>query len=275
MASRTMRTRRTTSHESVRNMRKRRMVGKHVAKYFKSKVHYGIVEAYEEPYWRVRYDDDDEEHFDEEELKIHLRLNEELATSGEETTSGEEATSGEESGAEDEEEVERVFPCEGDSDTEDDEEMERVFYKTRTSSIYVDKDKKVLSSYQCLLWKQMEIFEAGPDDVGSGVQGRINPVRLGQVGIRCRHCASLTKGRPSGGLYYSRNFLGLYVLAQNIAKGHLETKCKLIDARVRAKLIKLCQVRKRSSLGTKGYFVKRFRAMGIYEKDGCLRWRKT
>jgi hypothetical protein len=97
-----------------------RMVGSHVAKYFESTVHNGIVEAYEEPYWRIRYDDDeDEEHFDEEELKIHMRLNKEIDTSGEETVT------------EDEEEVERVFACEDKSEAEDDEELERVFIQKK------------------------------------------------------------------------------------------------------------------------------------------------
>jgi hypothetical protein len=305
------------------------MVGRRVAKYFKSKVYYGVVEAYEKPYWLIKYDDNDEEHFDEDELKENMRLNEEIAALSEDETVTED----------EEEEVKRVFPCEEseaeddeelveeseaedgeelveeseaedgedlveESEAEDDEELveeseaeddEELFEESeaeddedfeeseaeddkeleRVSSIYVDSDKKVLSSHQCLLRKQIEIFETGPDDVGD-VQGRINPICLGQVGIRCRHCASATKkSRASGGVYYSKNIRGLYQVAQNMAIDHLEKKCKLVDARIRAKLIKLRQVRKRSSEGTKEYWAKRLRVMGIYENKGCLRWRKT
>jgi hypothetical protein len=270
-----MRTRRTGSLETVQEMRTRRsqkrrwrrwrkaQVGRHVAKYFNKKVHYGIVEADEEPYWRVRYDDDDEEHFNVEELKEHLRLYEEIATLGED-----------ESGlSEGEEGVERVFPCEV-SETEDDEEMERVFIQKRTL-IYEDKDKKVLSAYQCLLRKQIEIFETGPDDVGGDVQGQINAIRLGQVRIRCRHCASLAKkARASSGVYYSKSIRGFYQLAVNLTKFHLEKNCKLVDKRIAAKLAKLRQTGMRSARGTKEYWAERLRVMGLYKKEGCVRLRK-
>jgi hypothetical protein len=107
-----------------------------------------------------------------------------------------------------------------------------------------------------------------------GVQGRINPIRLGQVGIRCRHCGSLTnKAQASGGgVYYSRTIRGLYHLAQLMAKGHLEN-CKMVDAPTRAKLAKLCQSSKRSANGTQEFWFKRWQAMGVYEKKGCL-WSK-
>jgi hypothetical protein len=142
-----------------------------------------------------------------------------------------------------------AIPEHSTDETEDDEVLERVFTKRRSPSLCIHDDKKVLSTYQCLLRKQIQIFEAGPKDV-VGVQGRINPIRLGQVGIRCRHCGSLTnKAQASGGgVYYSRTILGLYHLAQLMAKGHLEN-CKMVDAPTRAKLAKLRQSSKRSANG--------------------------
>jgi hypothetical protein len=50
-------------------------------------------------------------------------------------------------------------------------------------------DRRFLSAYQCLLRGQIEYFVATAGDAASTVKGRNVPIREGQVGIRCRHCA--------------------------------------------------------------------------------------
>jgi hypothetical protein len=141
--------------------------------------------------------------------------------------------------------------------------------------IYLDYDEEVLTRYQCLLRKQIELFEAGPDDVRGSAQGRNTPIHLGQVGIRCRHCASLTKNaRARGAVYYSKTIDGLYQVAQNMSKLHLQKHCNLVDAYTRSELIKLHQVRNRAS-GGKEYWSECLRVMGVYEDKGCLRFQKT
>jgi hypothetical protein len=155
----------------------------------------------------------------------------------------------------------RVFACEGG--TEGDKELESL-------SIYDVNDKMVLSEYQCLLRRQIEIFETGPNGVGVDVQGQVNAIRLGQVGIRCRHCASLTnKTRAIGGVYYSKTIRGLYQLAQNMARGHLEKNCKMVGAPICAKLAKLRQSSKKSGWGTNEYWSKRWWVMSVYEKGAA------
>lgn len=74
--------------------------------------------------------------------------------------------------------------------------------------IFMDFDVETLTEYQCLLRKQIELFEAGPEDIKASAQGRNNPILLGQVGIRCRHCTQLPlKCRPRGAVYYSRTIV--------------------------------------------------------------------
>jgi hypothetical protein len=64
-------------------------------------------------------------------------------------------------------------------------------------------DSRCLSSYQSLIREQIEIFQAIPADVEANAQGRNRPVVLGQVGIRCRHCARVPpRQRKSGSVYY-------------------------------------------------------------------------
>jgi hypothetical protein len=62
----------------------------------------------------------------------------------------------------------------------------------RSYLLYTESDERNLSQYQCMARKQIEIFEATPDDANINAQGRNRPVLVGQVGIRCKHCAKTT-----------------------------------------------------------------------------------
>ena len=64
-------------------------------------------------------------------------------------------------------------------------------------------DRMRLSPFQCLARQQIELFEATEKDVQSGARGRNNPIILGQVGIRCKHCAHLSPtSRNRGAVYF-------------------------------------------------------------------------
>jgi hypothetical protein len=53
--------------------------------------------------------------------------------------------------------------------------------KTRDPvSMFRPSDEEVLAEYQCLLRRQIEFFEASPEDVSSNAQGRNKPIQLGQ-----------------------------------------------------------------------------------------------
>ena len=77
--------------------------------------------------------------------------------------------------------------------------------------LHMDTDEEVLTEYQVLLRKQIELFEANEEDIKGSAQGRNTPIILGQVGIRCRFCSSLTSSsRPRGAVYYSQTIDGIY-----------------------------------------------------------------
>jgi hypothetical protein len=154
-------------------------------------------------------------------------------------------------------------------------------------SLHLDLDEQTLSDYQCLLRKHIELFETRPEDIQSGVQGRNTPIRVGQVGIRCRHCSSVCRSetglgsndtkfrvrRPSkGAIYYSRTLDGLYQVAQNLTKVHLCNSCPNIPSDVKARLSELQKVNKRTS-GGKEYWVYGLKEFGVYEDKDMLRFR--
>ena len=77
--------------------------------------------------------------------------------------------------------------------------------------------------HQYFLRQQIEVFQANEEDVSTHIRGRNKPVSLGQVGIRCRHCAHVpVMRRQKGSTYYPTNKLGIYQAAQNISTSHLQ-----------------------------------------------------
>ena len=79
----------------------------------------------------------------------------------------------------------------------------------RSRVLYLDGDEQYLTDYQCLLRRQLEVFEAGPNDLRGSTQGRNAQIVLGQVGLRCRHCANLPlAARTKGAVYFSQTIEG-------------------------------------------------------------------
>lgn len=138
--------------------------------------------------------------------------------------------------------------------------------------LYVNCDDDSLSEYQCLVRKQIELFEAGRDDVGSNAQGRNRPIVIGQVGIRCRHCTMLPpKHRARGAIYYPAKLTGIYQAAQNMASAHLGEHCQHVPVPLRNELNRL-RDRKSSAGGGKKYWADGVRVLGVYEDEDGLRF---
>lgn len=77
--------------------------------------------------------------------------------------------------------------------------------------MYIEADEDNLSEYQCYLRQQIEIFEVNPEDLQYNAQKMNKAVVLGQVGIRCKYCATQDPWeRTRGAVYYSASLGGLY-----------------------------------------------------------------
>lgn len=138
--------------------------------------------------------------------------------------------------------------------------------------VFMDSDKEVLTPYQCLLRQHIELFEAGALDIRGTAQGRNTRILLGQVGVRCRHCAALPQvARSRGAVYYSQTIEGIYQVAQNMSKVHLMKGCHRVPPEVQSKLNSLREDNQRAS-GGKDYWSDGIRALGVYEIGRCLRF---
>ena len=136
----------------------------------------------------------------------------------------------------------------------------------------MEHDSSCLTAYQCFLRKQIELFEAGHEELNGTAQGRNTPLKYGQVGIRCRHCSHLPKPlRARGSVYFSRTIDGVYQVSQNMSKIHFLQACTLVPEHTKNQLKSLQSVSSRAS-GGKEYWAEGLRVLGIIEEGGILRF---
>ena len=136
-------------------------------------------------------------------------------------------------------------------------------------------DEKNLSEYQALVRKQLEFFEANDDDVSVTTQGRKKIVYIGQVGIRCIHCAHRPADlRSRGSVYFPSKLSSTYQAAQNMAVSHLMDACDEIDESVREQLCAL-RLRKDTAAGGKAYWASSCAKVGVSETETGLRLTKA
>eukprot|EP00534_Pseudo-nitzschia_fraudulenta_P018193 CAMPEP_0201261886 /NCGR_PEP_ID=MMETSP0853-20130426/5981_1 /ASSEMBLY_ACC=CAM_ASM_000640 /TAXON_ID=183588 /ORGANISM="Pseudo-nitzschia fraudulenta, Strain WWA7" /LENGTH=222 /DNA_ID=CAMNT_0047565011 /DNA_START=21 /DNA_END=689 /DNA_ORIENTATION=- len=141
--------------------------------------------------------------------------------------------------------------------------------------LYKETDDAILGEYQTMLRQQLELFEADGHDVINGTfrQGRTTPIRLGQIGLRCRHCAMAPLSvRTKGSVYFSQTIKGMYQIAQNMSKVHLCERCTRIPQDVKKRMVALRSRRHRAS-GGRAYWIRHLRELGIYEDGTVLRAR--
>jgi hypothetical protein len=133
-------------------------------------------------------------------------------------------------------------------------------------------DMEHLSDYQMLVRQQLELFEAGPEDVECNTQGRKKPVVTGQVGLRCRHCAAFPlRSRGRGAVYYPAKLHGVYQAAQNMAGSHLCKACQQIPSEIKEEMNNL-RSRRDNASGGKQYWADGCRALGLIETEDGLRF---
>jgi hypothetical protein len=144
----------------------------------------------------------------------------------------------------------------------------------RVEPMELDTDSASLSPFQCLARKQIEFFEAKATDVAAGARGRNNPISLGQVGIRCRHCSSCspaTRGRAA--VYFPTKFDLVYQTAVNMTSTHLCIHCKHVPTETREQLVRLRD--QRSTVGGgKAYWADATKKLGIVETQRGLRFKE-
>ena len=145
----------------------------------------------------------------------------------------------------------------------------------RTAPLYMPRDDDILSSHQIILRRQIEFFEARFEDIQSFTPGRRKEISVGQVGIRCKHCAAALEPhqRTKGNMYFPSTLRALYQAAQNMGTTHFIGKCPRLPWEVKQKLHEYTEMRAISGHGGKKYWADGAVSLGIYETDRGLRFR--
>ena len=138
--------------------------------------------------------------------------------------------------------------------------------------MHLPSDVMFLSEYQAQIRLQLEYFTSTRIDVNYSVQGRKRRAILGQVGIRCKHCADLSlRQRGRGAVYYPTTLHAVYQAAQNMATNHLQAHCNRIPTALRHELARL-RDRRDTASGGKQYWADACRVVGLVEEGDCLRF---
>jgi hypothetical protein len=137
------------------------------------------------------------------------------------------------------------------------------------------EDKLKLPAHQVFLRHQIEVFRASADDISTHTRGRNKPIMMGQIGIRCRHCAHIPVGRrQKGSTYFPSTTLGLYQAAQNMSTTHLQdVLCSEMPARLRQQFVYLISTKVSSSSGAgRPFWVKSAKKLGLVDTDDGIRF---
>jgi len=138
--------------------------------------------------------------------------------------------------------------------------------------LYLSCNPDHLSEYQCLIRKNMELFEATEQDVASRIKGRNKPIVLGQVGIRCCHCRFIPIAeRERSSMYYPHTLVGIYQAAQILAQQHFLEACAHVPPHVRQELVE-SKTKKSFATAGKEYWAATAEALGVYEDQYGLRF---
>jgi hypothetical protein len=126
-------------------------------------------------------------------------------------------------------------------------------------------DSHKLTEYQGFLRQQIQVFSASFEDTDTHMRGRNKPVTLGQVGIRCRHCARVpVRFRHRGSTYFPSTKYGIYQAAQNMATAHIPV-CSEMPESVAEELLRL---RETSTAGAgRRYWVDSATQLGLIDTE--------
>ena len=103
----------------------------------------------------------------------------------------------------------------------------------------VAEDSSALNPLHCFVRRNVEVFIATKDDVAAPSPGRRTRVKIGQVGIRCIHCARLpTKNRVKRAVCYPPSISGIYHSVSNMKFDHF-VNCKGLSPEARLEFASL------------------------------------
>lgn len=134
--------------------------------------------------------------------------------------------------------------------------------------VAIPEDKEWLSDIDSYVRKQLEVFCATEADVLAAQADRKYPISVGQVGIRCIHCAIMQGNDAIGhAIAYPFSISGIYESVKEFHRLHLDS-CPNLPATTKSKLDSMKGASSLSSVLRK-YYTLAAKALGLVDtKDG-------
>jgi hypothetical protein len=135
----------------------------------------------------------------------------------------------------------------------------------------ITEDKEWLSDMDCFIRRNLEVFCATEDDVMIAQEDKKYPITLGQVGIRCWHCATAKDYGTARGtaVAFPYSINGIYESVREFQRMHLES-CPNLPEATRQKLEGFKGSTSLSSVLRK-FYVLAARALGMHDTSEGIR----
>ena len=128
----------------------------------------------------------------------------------------------------------------------------------------IPEDKDWLSDMDCFVRNQIEVFSSKLIDVENAVADRKYPIKVGQVGIRCVHCAGAKGGARVAAVCYPYSISGIYESVREFQRLHLDN-CQNIPKDLKDASDKLGSGAASLSSVLRRYYVQAARALGLHD----------
>lgn len=133
------------------------------------------------------------------------------------------------------------------------------------------QDKDWLSDMDCFVRNNVEIFSATENDLIVSKTDKKYPIKLGQVGLRCIHCAGSGMGARREAVMYPYSVSGIYESVRDFQKLHLDY-CPHLPPDLKGAMSKLTRGCSSLSSVLRRYYVQAARALGLFDsEDGGIR----
>lgn len=133
------------------------------------------------------------------------------------------------------------------------------------------QDKDWLSDMDCFVRNNVEIFSATENDLAIAKTDKKYPIKLGQVGLRCMHCAGSSMGARREAVMYPYSISGIYESVRDFQKLHLDY-CPHLPPDLKGAMSKLTHGCSSLSSVLRRYYVQAARALGLFDsEDGGIR----
>lgn len=143
-------------------------------------------------------------------------------------------------------------------------------------------DNHYLNEIHCFVRRHVEVFEATAVDVDAPSPGRRSKVQVGQVGIRCIHCATVHhKMRVKRSVCYPLSVNGIYHSVANMKFDHFGN-CRVLPAPAReefnrlrqqsSKILKDNNKKMLSLASTAQYYLESAKKLGLVDTEGGIRF---